>query len=106
MTRVEFTFAIGKLLVDMHLKGERVLIDWVKRSAEDQLRFYNEGKSKCDGVTKVSAHQRGRAADIYFLTEDGKGLTDPVKGWVYWHRRWEEFGGKPMISWDKGHFEG
>ena len=106
MKRREFTFAIGKLLVDMHLKGETPLIDWAKRSPEEQKRLFDLKLSKCDGTDKISAHQRGRAADILFESEDHTEIGEPIKGYPYWHKRWEEFGGKPMIGWDKGHFEG
>ena len=106
MKRHEFTAALGKLLVDMILKGERPLLDWVKRSPEEQARLFEQGLSKCDGVNKLSRHQRACAADILFLNEAGNGICEPIKGWGYWHDRWEQFGGKPMIGWDKGHFEG
>jgi hypothetical protein len=106
MKRHEFTVALAKLLIDMHLKGERPLLDYVKRSDEEQARLFELKKSKCDGKKKISRHQRGCAADILFLNEAGTGITEPKKGWAHWHRRWEEFGGKRMIDWDKGHFEG
>ena len=113
MKRHEFTVALGKLIVQMYLEGERPLLDYVKRSGEEQARLYAIGRTtpgkivtKCDGTEKESRHQRGMAADIYFLNEAGNGIAEPIKGWAYWHKRWEQFGGKPMIEWDKGHFEG
>ena len=104
MNRVEFTHNLTNLLAAMFLEGEHPIIDYVKRSNEEQMHLYQEGKSKCDGVKVISRHQVGCAADIYFI-EDRK-LADPKKGWEHWHRYWEEKGGSPMISWDKGHFEG
>ncbi|RJQ29167.1 hypothetical protein C4571_01905 [Candidatus Parcubacteria bacterium] len=105
MNRVDFTRAISTLLFEMEAEGERPILDYVKRPAEEQRRLYDAGLSKCDGKVKVSKHQPGKAADIYFATEDGKRLEDPQKGWEYWHERWERLGGRPMIEWDKGHFE-
>lgn len=105
MKRTEFTKALSKLLAAMFLEGELPIVDYVKRSAEEQNRLYREGKSKLDGYKAISKHQIGLAADIYFLTEDGKSLTDPKKGWEYWHDYWIKLGGKPMIAWDKTHFE-
>ena len=105
MKRKEFTKALAKLLLDMVLKGEEPLLDYVKRSDEEQARLFEQGLSKCDGIEKESRHQRGCAADIYFADDKGH-LVEPKKGWKYWHDRWMEFGGKPMIDWDKGHFEG
>ena len=104
MTRVEFTRQIVNLLRDMHLLGESPIGDFWKRSDEEQMRLYMKGLSQCDGVRNISQHQRGLAVDIYFV-EDGK-LVDPKMGWEYWHTNWEEKGGKPILGWDKGHFEG
>lgn len=104
MDRIEFTRKISELLICMFDEGESPILDYVKRSAQEQNRLYKEGKSRCDGFEITSAHQYGKAADIYFIRE-GK-LADPLKGWEYWHRKWEEMGGRPMIWWDRGHFEG
>lgn len=104
MTRVEFTRKIINLLARMYLENESPIIDYVKRSDAEQMHLYIEGKSQCDGVRKISQHQIGRAIDIYFLGDDGK-LCDPIKGHEYWHQVWEEIGGNPMLTWDKGHFE-
>jgi len=103
MNRTEFTKILAQLLLEMILDGENPLLDYVKRSDEGQMAMYLSGKSKCDGKVKISKHQRGKAADIYFV-EDGE-LVAPKRGWEYWHERWMELGGEPMIEWDKGHFE-
>ena len=104
MDRVEFTHNLVNLIAAMILEGEHPIIDYVKRSAEEQKRLFDKGLSECDGFNKISAHQVGKAADIYFV-EDGK-LINPKKGWDYWHEYWEKKGGKPQILWDRGHFEG
>lgn len=115
MTRLEFTRNIVNLLSAMFLEGETPIIDFVKRSDEEQMRLYRIGRDEdgneigetvtdCDGKISISMHQRGKAMDIYFVDE-GK-LVDPKKGWEYWHFYWEEKGGQPMLGWDKGHFEG
>ena len=105
MTRVEFTKTIVELLEGMKNVGEHPIIDFVKRSAEEQNRLFKEGKSKCDGYKVLSKHQSGKAMDIYFIGKDGK-LADPQYGWEYWHEWWDKMGGSPMIEWDKMHFEG
>ena len=85
MTRVEFTEMICRLILKMRSEGEDPILDYVKQSGR----------------------QRGRAGDIYFLDLHNKGkLAAPIKGHAYWHKVWEEMGGKPTIMWDKGHFEG
>jgi hypothetical protein len=51
-------------------------------------------------------HQIGRACDIYFLSEDGSHLVEPLWGHEHWHQQWKkQYGGKPMIEWDQGHYE-
>lgn len=103
MTRTDFTINIVGLLHEMIFLGEKPIIDYVKRSDEEQARLFKKKLSKCDGYNILSKHQLGQAMDIYFVV-DGK-LTDPKLGWEHWHEVWEHHGGKPMIEWDKGHFE-
>ncbi len=103
MNRITFTINIVQLLRDMILLGECPIIDYVKRSDEEQMHLFQEGKSKCDGIKNRSKHQSGCAMDIYFA-EEGK-LVEPKMGFDHWHKRWEALGGEKMISWDKGHFE-
>jgi hypothetical protein len=113
MNRVEFTGAKTKLLQTMIDEGEQPLEDYLKRSNEEQNRLFKLGLSKCDGYKITSGHQRGKAEDIYFqdkvtglvFDKNGEAIS-PVKGWEYWHKKAEELGFKPMIEWDKGHFEG
>ena len=105
MTRLEFTDNICTLIVWMISEGERPIIDFVKRSAEEQKRLFDLKLSKCDGENKISGHQKGVAMDIYFLDDEGKKVVPPKKGFDYWHKKWEEFDGKPVIGWDKNHFE-
>ena len=103
MTRTEFTFNISELIQAMFRLGEQPILDFCKRSKEEQKRLYDAKLSKCDGEKIISRHQLGLAADIYFV-KDGK-LVDPIKGWEFWHDEWLRMGGRPIIQWDKGHFE-
>ena len=104
MNRIEFTYNICQLIIEMFAAGEQPIIDFVKRSDQEQKRLYDAGFSKCDGIEVISKHQFGMAADIYFV-KDGK-LVEPIHGHEYWHKRWEEaYRGQLMISWDAGHYE-
>ena len=94
MNRFEFTKKITRLLSEMVQASESPMIDFVKRSDEEQKRLFDEGLSKCDGVKKISLHQSGKAMDILGL-----------KNIKRWHDRWMELDGKPMIVWDQNHFE-
>ena len=104
--RVDFTRALRVLLDSMIQNDDRPILDYVKRSDQEQKRLFDAGLSKCDGYRNVSKHQIALAADIYLINDDGSlhdwSLDDRA---VKYHRLWESLGGKPMISWDQGHFE-
>ena len=115
MTRLEFTHNIVSLLIAMEAEGESPIIDFVKRSDQEQQRLWKIGRDEngnkigdtatnCDGIKIRSKHQSGCAMDIYFI-ENGK-LSNPVKGFSYWHEVWIQMGGQLEISWDKNHWEG
>ena len=123
MNRLEFTRAKCNLIAAMFLDKEQPIEDYLKRSNEEQYRLYCIGRTfdsegnliskdedkvvtNCDGKNEISGHQKGKAIDIYFLSDDLTTLVDPKKGYKYWHEYWEKKGGKPMIEWDAGHFEG
>ena len=113
MNRLTFTKEICKLILQMIYEGENPIMDWLLRTAEVQNVLYQKGQSKCDGYINKSAHQFGKAIDIYFPDIDDVDkdqnkdeLISPKKGFEYWHEQWELRGGKPMIEWDGGHFEG
>ena len=105
MTRVEFSKCIVQLMSMMIEEGEDFLIDYCLRSAEEQNRLFKAGKSKCDGYKIKSAHQFGKAVDIYFVKNTKMNFKDKEK-YEYWHWKWECMGGRKMIEWDWGHFEG
>jgi hypothetical protein len=103
-SRLEFNEKLLILLTEMTQAGEHWLIDFVKRSPEEQKRLFDAGLSKCDGVAVMSWHNYGRAVDLYF--QDKGMIVDPIKGYAFWHSRWEELGGHKMIEWDRSHWEG
>jgi len=104
--RQTFNISLIKLLNAMIEAGEIPLVDFVKRSGEEQHRLFDAGLSKCDGIKVRSKHQTGMAVDIYLTDTDGR-----LKDWTMngladkYHALWESLGGKPKISWDQGHFE-
>ena len=114
MTRIEFTRNLSVLIREMFYKGEKPIIDYVLRSTAEQQRLFGEGKSKCDGIIKISKHQRAEAGDLYFTDDKGNMQFAeeadvnpcPIRDkYVKWHKRWEEMGGKPILIWDAGHWE-
>jgi len=101
-----FTKQITKLVQEMIDNGETPIYDYTLRSAAEQKRLYDAGLSKCDGIIKISQHQKGKAADIYLVDKNGVAEFE----WTYvkavkWHSRWEELGGDKIILWDLGHFQ-
>lgn len=105
--RTQFTVELAGLLQYMANEGDLPILDFVKRSTEEQQRLFAAKLSKCDGVTKISKHQIGLAADIYLLDEQGKLLdwNKVIDKAVKYHTYWDNVGGKMQIEWDRGHFE-
>ena len=112
--RSRFTNSLALLLLQMDANKDLPILDFVKRSKEEQKRLFEAGLSNCDGETNISKHQVGLAADIYLLTPDQAAIIDwktiPEK-WQYYHNFWETLGGHPVLHdkdgkpWDLGHFE-
>lgn len=112
MNRRQFTANIAKLLQVMIDDGHSPIIDYVLRSAPEQKRLFDLGRSKCDGTNKISQHQKALAMDIYFVLTNDEGDPETDFGYektanlaVKYHAIWVAFGGKEMIDWDKGHYE-
>lgn len=121
MNRRTFTKNIAKLLIEMVEAGDMPVIDYCLRSKEEQRRLFDKGISGCDGTIKKSAHQSGKAMDIYLVKKRKNGSIYVDYAWndeekkLKWHRRWEELGGRKMITFknkngklieDRPHFEG
>jgi peptidoglycan L-alanyl-D-glutamate endopeptidase CwlK len=64
--------SISKSPIDFGIPGYGGL-----RTAEEQRELFNTGKSKCDGYSKKSRHQSGRAFDIYAY-HNGNASWDKV----------------------------
>ena len=122
MTRVQFTKMMVKLLEQMIDDKYKPIVDFVKRSEEEQNRLFKIGRSqdengswyvtgktvtKCDGVTYISKHQFGKAVDIYFINDMGQMIDwNDIKEVAYkYHDFWYKLGGQKLITGDLGHFE-
>ena len=80
------------------------------RTPEQQNRLFNKGKSKCDGYSKISNHQKWQAGDLLNLSNP---IFEPI--WVVsinydiLGKFWEAMGGTWGGSWinfiDQYHFE-
>jgi len=70
-----------RLMVALHVLGLPVRVTQGRRTLADQQFLYAQGRTRpgdrvtdCDGVLKVSQHQRGRATDFVWKTATG-GVT-------------------------------
>jgi len=70
----DLAIAITKLLSVMADLGHPMKVTSTLRTVEEQARLYAQGRTTpgaivtaCDGVTKLSNHQRGHAVDCAFL---------------------------------------
>ena len=105
--RSDFTNNLAALLQYMENEGDTPILDFVKRSTEEQTRLFTAGLSKCDGIKIISKHQIGLAADIYLIDVDGKLIDWNTVGGKAdkYHDFWVQSGGAKTIWWDVGHFE-
>jgi peptidoglycan LD-endopeptidase CwlK len=83
--------AMLKVLAAMEILGYPMMISDGIRSTEQQTALYAQGRTTpgpivtyCDGVTKKSNHQSGRACDCCFI-------VDGQPSWAV-HLPWKAFG--------------
>ena len=116
MNRRDFTLLISQQILFaaklLQPLGMAIQLDWTMRSAYDQYRMFQAGRSKCDGTIKISRHQEGKAADLLLIGPNKKGtldLLDPrlvcPEVWGEIRQNWRMLGGEDMLSWDPCHFE-
>ena len=93
--------------------GNQPIIDYCLRSQEEQEMLFKQGVTKDDGITHVSAHQKALAADIYFVVPEFDGTVFIDFDCSYteelqrkYHDLWVSWGGRPIIEWDKDHYQG
>ena len=117
MNRREFTKNISTLIIQMIKDGNEPVIDYCLRSQDEQVRLYNKGFSKLDGIIKISAHQKALAMDIYFVVtnpdlsvEVDFNCDKTADLHKKYHDVWVSMGGKPIIESptfrDLDHYEG
>lgn len=75
MRRLEFTRHMHDLLDYAKYNNIPVIVDYVKRSYEEQKRLVAEGKSK----TLKSRHLQGKAVDLYIVNDRGTEVLWPKK---------------------------
>jgi len=116
MKRKEFSTKFIEFMYEVIHQGYVPILDWGFRNTLVQKSLFKEGVTKCDGIVKISAHQKGVAEDVYFMlggeivfdwdNPKGKHYTEINNVYDKLHKIWEsKYGGQKMISWDKGHFE-
>jgi len=76
------------------------IIFWFHRTAEEQKKLFEDGKSKCDGVKKKSRHQNWRAIDLAII-EGGKCIWHGTSKYELLGRFWKLLGGTWGHDWYK-----
>lgn len=120
--RAEFNKKLNEFMLEMYAAGDQPVEHEVFRTSEQQQIYWKIGRefvdgkwvekgavvTKLDGIIKRSAHQLGLAVDIYFVINgeikySGKELEQLL---TKWHEVWQnKYGGRPMLDWDKPHFQ-
>lgn len=104
MNREGYTLRVALLIQYVPLVcAYKPILDYAKRSDYEQAWLFEMGFTWRDGKTKISRHQVGKAFDLYL--SDGTRLIWDRKIFRKLHKFWELLGGRPMLSWDIGHFE-
>jgi len=79
------------------------------RTAEEQKKLFDEGKSKCDGYKKISMHQKDRARDIVIIDPNDKPIWNHIPEYDVLGAFWKSIGGRWGGDWasldDIYHFE-
>jgi hypothetical protein len=93
--RAEFNRIFGLMSVYADCKGIRFIHDnyGYYRTPEQQRHLYDEGRSKCDGVKKLSKHQYHLARDIYIINDKDEINFDDAPYRVL-GEFWESVGGR------------
>lgn len=111
----ELRSRVLQTLADMERRGHPMVVTDGFRTVKQQRDLYALGRTKpgkivtnCDGVTRRSAHQEGRAADCAFVGPDGRitwdgpwSLYGRVAGWygLDWGGNWQRFIDRPHVEW-------
>ena len=106
--RAEFVEMLGLLFSYATRIGCRLILTSVHRTAEEQKRLFDEGKSKLDGYVKKSRHQLWRAVDVCIIDDQNRPRwehDDYARLGEYWKSIGGTWGGDWVSLNDVYHFE-
>ena len=106
--RAEFVAMLGLLFTYANRLDIRFILTSVHRTAEEQKRLFDEGKSKLDGYVKKSKHQLWRAVDVCIIDERDNLCwehPDYARLGEYWETIGGVWGGRWASLNDIYHFE-
>jgi len=87
----------------------RFIVTSFYRTPEEQKKLYEEGKSKCDGITRRSRHQDWLAIDICIVDQCGAPIWHRTEDYEKLGKFWKSLGGTWGGDWaslnDIFHFE-
>jgi hypothetical protein len=98
-TQDKFARKFVDLIAFAERNGIKVLCTSLWRNAVTQARMFKEGTSKADGVTNISKHQLGCAADLVVLNNNGQPIWKLHFKYNILGTYWESLGGKWGHRW-------
>jgi peptidoglycan L-alanyl-D-glutamate endopeptidase CwlK len=109
LKRARFVHLFAALTVAAFARGIQFVVTSGRRTAEEQHQLFLEGKSKNDGIKKISQHQLDLARDIVIINEKGEPIWDRTPDYDNLGEIWEGLGGRWGGLWgtliDIFHFE-
>ena len=91
--RAEFNVKFGMLSVYASVRDIRFICTSYTRTAAEQRKLFDAGKSMCDGKDSTSLHQRDRARDIVILDADDQPVWVFTPEYTALGQFWEQMGG-------------
>lgn len=91
--RIIFFVKVAFLIVYARLKDIYLMPFSFYRTAEEQKKLFDEGKSKCDGKKKISKHQKWLAIDLVIVNLDDKPIWDYIPEYDVLGKFWKTLGG-------------
>lgn len=88
-----FANILGKLILFAFESNIKVKIYYLGRTAEEQKELFDQGKSNCDGYSKVSKHQQMLACDLAII-KDGQIIWEMCPEYEILGNWWRTNGGK------------
>jgi len=88
--RIVFFIKVAQLVIYAWIRGIKLLPFSFHRTAAEQKKLYEEGKSKCDGYTSISKHQEWRAMDFVIVDDEDNPIWEYIESYNVLGKFWVE----------------